>query len=81
MQNEKSSMTATQIGHVSISGNTAMWFSDYVDFGGQHHLWLMDMRSWIGIAQGMGYILDSRFESVRDSSSYTTVSLTHSRYL
>ena len=45
----------------------------------------MDMRAWIGLAQDMGYKLDSRFNSVwdsrfnsvRDSSSYTTMSLKH----
>ena len=114
--------SATQIGHVSIFGNTAMWFNGHVvqrpggskTYGHvvqrpcgsktyirpcssktcghvvQRHneLWrpehrqifLMDMRAWIGLAQDMGYKLDSRFNSVwdsrfnsvRDSSSYTT---------
>ena len=71
----RSTSTGTQIGHIDISGNTAMWFQNAVDFGGQHHLWLAGMQFWIGIAQDMGYILDKRFYSVRDSSTYTTVSL------
>lgn len=77
IQNQRSTSTATQIGRVSIFGSTAMWFKDIMNFGGEHRLFLKDMRAWIGLAQDMGYKLPDRFNSVRDSSSYTTVSLTH----
>jgi len=52
-----------------------MWFNNEIDLAGSHHLFLYSMQSWINIAQSLGYNLDSRFNSVRDSSSYTTVSL------